>query len=61
MPKAIMTALLLLASATAFAFYDQPAFTYEGAYDYFIIAKSLLADNQAQSYEDGVHQGDSGY
>ncbi|HOW52760.1 MAG TPA: hypothetical protein PLV42_12045 [bacterium] len=59
MPKVVIAAILLLTSATAFAFYDQPAFTYEGAYDYFIISKSLLADNQAQSYEDGVHQGDT--
>lgn len=59
MPKVVIAAILLLTNATAFAFYDQPAFTYEGAFDYFIISKSLLADNQAQDYEDGVHQGDT--
>lgn len=59
MQKAVLTAILLLTSTIAFAFYDQPAFTYEGAFDYFIISKSLLADNQPQDYEDGVHQGDT--
>ncbi len=43
------------------AFTTEPAFELEGAFDYFIVSKSLLADNMAQDYEsDGhVHQGDT--
>jgi len=59
MKKIVTIASLLMISATAGAFYDQPAFTYEGAFDYFIVSKSLLADNQSQPYESGVHQGDT--
>lgn len=59
MKKTVIVATLLLVAASAGAFYDQPAFTYEGAFDYFIVSKSLLADNQSQPYESGVHQGDT--
>lgn len=55
----IAALLLTMLSPALSAFYDQPAFTYEGAFDYAIVSKSLLADNMAQSYEDGVHQGDT--
>ncbi len=61
-----MRAFLLAAALcsvwnTTQGFYDQPAFTYEGAYDYFILSKSLLADNRSQPYEkEGrVPQGDT--
>ncbi len=61
MRTAMILATIFLLSVSVQAFYDQPAFTYEGAYDYFILSKSLLADNQSQPYEkEGrVPQGDT--